>query len=272
VGALAAVAAAVAYFVHSDGGPGGGRDALTVGDAQRKLAAGEAVELIGAEGLPLSNYYRARTGPEANVFLDPDGTMTVSTQRLALVELMPDPMQDRYRFRVAVRFNTWLTPESRAGLYCLHGAVEDNKGRRHHFVELSVMEDDLAEKELETAAGRPPRGRITSVACFLRRATEAPGVRNDHKLVGQEAFETAPPALGQAEPWRELVIEVTPEAIRAVHRNKRIGVMDRRRLEKSDWSQLSHRPLAPRGGLGVYVFGGSASFRFGAIEPLPKDK
>jgi hypothetical protein len=272
LGALAAVVAVVAYSLRSDRGPGESRDALTVGQAKRKLANGEAVELIGARGLPTYNYYKARTGPEANVFLDPDGTMTVSSQRLGLVELLPDPMRDRYRFRVAVRQNTWLNPESRAGLYCLHRVAENDGVRRHHFVELGVTEDDLAVKELEIAAGRKPPGRITSVACFLRRSDEAPSFRHDNRHVGLEVFDSTAPARGQPEPWRELVIEVTPEAIRAIHRNKRIGMMDRRQLEKSNWSLLSHRPLAPRGGLGVYVFGGSASFRFGAVAPLPENK
>jgi len=71
-------------------------------------------------------------------------------------------------------------------------------------------------------------------------------------------------------------VEVTPDKIRALLGQKEIGMVDRSWLDRGVKSLLSERPhltinppLAPRSGLGLYVFGGSASFRFGAIDPLP---
>jgi serine/threonine-protein kinase len=244
--------------------------------AREKLARGEAVELIGARGLPKYNYYKVRSEPETIVFLARDGVLAVSAQRLGLVELLPDPVRDRYRFRVAVRQDTWLTPASRAGLYCLHQASNDEKGTLHHFVDLGVMEDDVDLKNSDPRRavdepGQRANRRLTAIACFLRKAGEPPVV-NGNKLVGQLGFETDGPLAGGTEPWRELVVEVTPDKVRALFGNREVGLIDRRGTLNSDWSWLSIRPAAPRGGLGVYVIGGSASFRFGVIEPLPDNQ
>jgi serine/threonine protein kinase len=249
---------------------------LTVADAQAKLAHLEAVELIGRSGLPNYNYANVLTGPETNVYQDPEGVLAIAAPMLGLVEILPDPMLDSYRFRLAVRQDTWLTPASRAGLYCLHQVSENERGKQHHLVELGVMEDDVTLKVSEPQeAGGPPRRdenrRLTSVACFLRVDGKAL-IDKGQKQWGLLVFETDRPNPGGAEPWRELVIEVTPEQVRAFHGNRPLGQPLDRRREKGTWSWLSTRPRAPRGGLGLYVFGGSASFRFGAIEPLQDHK
>jgi serine/threonine-protein kinase len=238
--------------------------------AQRQLQGGEKVELLGAKGMPL--YQRPRAGPEAHVWLDRDGVLTVSSQKLALIELLPDPMCDRYRFRVSVRQNTTTTNASRAGLYCLHRACPDALGRHHAFVELSLRENDVDMKAVWEKPLGPGR-TVASIALFARLAGDPPV--NDNQPGGEDVFETDYHR-GQPGPWRDLEVEVTPERVVARHEGKQVGQIKSAVLRRRIDSLLAgralqglQRPLTPRDGLGLYVLGSSASFRLGVVEPLP---
>jgi hypothetical protein len=85
---------------------------------ERKLANGEAVTLIGETGSP--RWFRWRTSDErAKTAVGEDGTFSVQTWELGLLELVSDPQREHYRFRVQVRHET-TQQEGRVGVYVAH--------------------------------------------------------------------------------------------------------------------------------------------------------
>jgi hypothetical protein len=156
----------------------------------------------------------------------------------------------------------------------MHSAHEKGGSLHHCFVELSVREDDEDEKALWTFKQPGPKRSVTSICCFTRVSGEDP-IYNDNSPAGQDAFETECEA-GKSGPWRELEVEVSWDRIVAKCAGKQVAQIKQDVLQRRTHSLLKARgnlafqpPLVPRSGLGLYVLGSSASFRLGAIEPLP---
>src|SRR5262249_7281346 len=86
----------------------------------RELAQGRPVTLIGESGRPM--WYRWSTeDTQAKVFHSPDGTFAVHAWDVGLLELLPDPQWDSYRFSVEVRQDLTAEQQGRVGIYFLHG-------------------------------------------------------------------------------------------------------------------------------------------------------
>lgn len=243
---------------------------------QAKLARGEKVQFLGEKGLP--DYYRVRTAHGTNVWTHADGTMTIDAQRVGIVEIMPDPKCDEYAFRVWVRHNSQLTRASRAGIVCLHSSEGKRETSEHYFLELSIQEEDEDAHEVWKQENKPAATRVGSVGAYFRVASgEAPGILN--QPAGQIEFASESPERGQPEPWRELRFEITRERIQAFHGKQEVAVIPLNAVQRRAQSliqknpELSAKPpFGVNGRLCLYVFGGSASFRLGAIEPLTKTK
>lgn len=238
--------------------------------AQRRLENGEKVEVIAEQGFAL--HARIRSGDDASIWLEKDGTMTVTTQKLALIELLPDPMCEHYTFTASVRQNTTTTPVSRAGIYCLHSIHAVDESTRNAFVELSVRDDDEVEKQFWDFKAPGPNRTVSSVMCMLRASGETP-TYSKNSPAGADVFEADAPQ-GKPGPWHQLEFAVSPEQVIATHDGKKIGIVKSDILSRRLNSLLSipgKEPLpklaSPRGGLGLYVLGSSASYRLGAVEP-----
>ena len=241
-------------------------------EAQRALVRGESVNVIGATGMPI--YHRIQAGRDTSCRISDDGCFTIGSEELALVEILPDPMCEHYAFRVWVQQKTWMTRASRAGIYCLHSAHENDRGRQHYFLELSVMEDDEEEKVLRGIPITDRTRRVASLDCLLRGASPSPRF-NDNIPLWREAIPTVLTPGREEEPWRELIVKVSPQGVSAHHGKKKLGELSRTALDRKAGllaamqSQLSNTAaFAERGGLGFCVLGGSASFRLGVLEPL----
>jgi serine/threonine-protein kinase len=243
-------------------------------DALASLARGEPAELLGERGAP--GWLRVPVGETWAQLHHPfDDSFTVTTQSLALVELLPEVPAKRFRFRVQVRAHGGSGPY-RAGLYVGRAARNAPDADVHSFLEWSFSESDAA--ALRAKKPPPAPGRHWGAHAWEWRAVRDPG---DHRLQnsrhnGGHSFLDVPAVKHAARaPWRELVVEAGPDGyrfgwagawpFRAPLPPPQTAVGSLRKAV-GEGAPLG---FAPGGGLGLYVFGGSASFRSAAVLPLP---
>src|SRR5439155_26952148 len=75
--------------------------------------------LIGADGRPPRFTWKT-TGDIRNAFIAPDGTFSVHHPEHGLLELLPDPKLQRYRFKAEVRHDHGAAIEGAVGIYFCH--------------------------------------------------------------------------------------------------------------------------------------------------------
>jgi hypothetical protein len=241
---------------------------------QRRLAQGDAVTLIDKNGPP--GWFHVIAGQERlSTAAKRDGPFSVSTLELGLVELMPDPQVESYRFRVMVRHEDG-TIGGRVGIYVAHSRYATPKGVEHCFCELSF--DDQQDKT--GVARRDARGRkISDVSLRMRRYREGEGLPVDMatSLVPAKYFTPAAPVSGAGQ-WRELILNVTPEKIEAWWDEQKIGEMSYASM-RTVARKMFQDPLdpvniavetSPRNGLGLIIARGTATFHSAVIDPLLK--
>jgi hypothetical protein len=243
---------------------------------RKQLAAGKGVTLIGETGGPVYSTWQAGAAVPTTAPTR-DGTFFFHTFTLSLLDLLPDPGCDRFRFRAEVRHLD--SDHGEVGIYCIHSAPRSARGPEHFLCDLTFTDREITEVKTQQA----------KAALRLRHYRELGAARsaNDTGQLGGHLFAPALPALPPAqrhapgvEPWRTLTLEVTPETIRAFWDGRPAGMVTWDRLrEMGDFIQ-DHLPAAEqvpaefrlRGGLGLYVRRGAASFRRAAVEPLVADK
>jgi serine/threonine-protein kinase len=249
------------------------------------LARREAVTLIGETGEP--KWHRFRNGTAA-LSLARDGTFSVQTWDLCLLELVRDPAVSRYRIRAEVRHaQSSQTTPGEVGLFFLLREQQTPDGLVHSFGQLT-FNDIVAPADL--AALAPPD---LPVALVVPRENSVhlcphlcpPGshpVANDHRLAGRSPrlFKAAGHQGGD---WRTLTVEIAPRGVRGEWgAGKAVG-----EISAKEWGDKVGRDLAapgapappadappdfsPGGAFGLYVEKGSASFRRVVVEPLGEE-
>jgi eukaryotic-like serine/threonine-protein kinase len=264
---VAVVAPLTAYLSHPD---------RQLEPIQRQLAAGHAVTLISETGPPKWSRYQAGRAT-ARVSTAPDEPFFLTTHQTILLELLPDPKRQRYRFTAQVRHNN-SGENGEVGIYFAHSRHATAQGEQHCFCTLTF--NDLHSKD----SRRPPNVSLKGnpVALDLRRYSEPnPGPYRNLSTPGLPAqyFAPAVPRRGPG-PWRQLAVEVTPERIRFCWgRDSWSGPLSRQELVKRADEILAHsvdptdlRPeFAPEGALGLFVYQGSASFRQVVVKPFTEE-
>jgi hypothetical protein len=215
-----------------------------------------------------------------------DGSFTVHSWRPALLELVRDPQRPRYRLRAEVRHET-SAKDSRIGIYVAHHIHPLPAGPIHQFVALAFYdiesEKELYDKNMSQPRRLrlpPPRGNPVTLDPHLYTEHE-PEPWHAPILCGpRDYFE--PVGVG-GRMWRELMVEVTPDGIKGFWSGKVFGQLSSpllleftnkylagiRKEQANDPFARDFEPIyAPRGGLGLFVSDGSASFRRVVIEPL----
>jgi serine/threonine-protein kinase len=247
------------------------RAAQRAAQIDRDLVENRPAVIIGEFGAP-PRFQLATNPADSQAWVGPDGTFTVMSFKIALVQLLADPKRQRYRFRAEVRHDA-TSYDTEVGIYCLHSAHTTAKGEpAHGFCSLSF--NDLWFR-------RPQQGN--QVNLMLRRYVEQNHWPPSLKIgLLQEHFPPAGETAGATAPWRQLAVEVTPEEIRAtwegmVLQAGREEKVSREKLtEEARWlaeydkdpiPELKAR-LDPQDGLGLFVYKGRASFRRVVIEPL----
>jgi hypothetical protein len=232
---------------------------------ESKLARETAQTLIDESGRPAwSNVVAGRK--TALLAQSADGTFFVETWSLALVELVRDPQQTSFRLRAEVRHDE-VRPPGEVGIYLAHRKYETPPRGSHHFVQLSFND-----------VGGGPAEHVRLVSTFYREGDKKLG--QEHRATGV-MWPLKPMGLGNTT-WRRLALEVRKSSLRAFWDGALIGnwsirrIVERNLLAQQSISKMDAEDVlaglrsdfAPRGGVGLYVKIGSASFRRVAIEPL----
>jgi serine/threonine-protein kinase len=261
LGAL--IAPVVAYF----------REPARKLDASFKaLRQGKPVTLIGRDGGPAWFQVIPPLG-DTKTETAPDGTFSVTALRFALVELLPDPQLERYRFSAEVRHDTGAGPSGKVGIYFAGSKRSTAEGQivddfwGIDFNDIVDMSRPRQLGDLEGRTGNP-------VLCFIER----------HLRSEQDVVKHKIPKLERRFPrsllaWRKVAVLVTPERIKAFWDHEFIGELSlielmksSERLDEAAPVQAGLKPIfAPRGALGLYVFNAAASFRSVKVEPLEQD-
>jgi serine/threonine-protein kinase len=251
---------------------------------QRQLAGGKAVQIIGNQGAPPWSQFQAGED-QTRLSVNRDGFFTIDTWQVVLLELMPDPMMERYRFSAEVCMNDRIDFDSAVGIYFGHSKYWENSQAHNYFFELSYGKtEDIPQGKPATVHAKDPSKEIELRLNFRHYCEPAFGrIRNFRSPTG--VWETLPadaPAAGDSEPWYKLAVEVTPEKLRVFWKEALIREVLRKHwkmqmgkkslLRKSPDLKQAFPKFAARDALGLYVSRGSASFRLVAITPLPETK
>jgi serine/threonine-protein kinase len=238
---------------------------------QKQLAQGKPVTLIGPTGPPA--WFRWQGGEDrARIVLSDDDSFSISTQATAMLELLPDPENEGYRFSAEMRI--WPGPVAHAGLYFGHSPIETPTGTLHFTAEWS-LHDSYAVRQ----------ANFKLRCCKFSPSSKVP-VKIPQPLVGH----TEDGQAGQPFHWCTLALEIRPQDFRIFWQGQEVQPgMSRPELQEEfrKWTRERSRnlleslgftdnnpvPTFPaRAGLGLYIEECTVSFRNVAIEPIvPKD-
>src|SRR5262249_38772218 len=136
---------------------------------QAALTRGELAVLIPEKGPP--RWFRLQTG-DAGTGIDPrDGSFLFHTFWLSLLELIPDPQLDRYRFRAEIRQQEDPARLGEVGIYFARTNLVGTKGAADSFLALSFTDGPQSLTVVKDAKGQAFR-RATLDYRFFRE----PGV------------------------------------------------------------------------------------------------
>jgi tRNA A-37 threonylcarbamoyl transferase component Bud32 len=237
---------------------------------QERLKHAQAVTLIGPTGE--ARYARPVLGIRDTV-LSPaaDGLYIVEGKRYSLVELVADPQCDEFVLRAEMWHREGGT--GMVGLYVNHATREQARGTEHTFCSLtfndgpvvpSIDQGHLALRLWHF--GDPWQGTV------LRRST------------GTSVRRFTPAGPSPAQPaWRTVAAAVSPAGLRVTWGQDEPIAFPRERLQRlmsnlteeatldepaAEGPAFAEPPVFPRrGGLGLFVYHGKASFRNVAILP-----
>jgi serine/threonine protein kinase len=230
-----------------------------------RLKAGHAVTLIGMTGPP-AWYALLVSGTPVMVSTAPGDLFTLTTSYdFSLLELLPDPQQQRYRYSAEVRFNPSSPHFGAAGIFFAQSKRETAKGRVYSFCKLSLLHDLGSRSDNLVQFG---------IQAYLEPVRGQPSF-NSHMVTLQRHLPRA-----KATEWRRLAVEVRPELIRVWWDGRFLGQVSSSALRKAAeqtfslnatrFGQKLRANFTPRMGLGLYIQGGSASFRNVTVESLPE--
>jgi hypothetical protein len=236
---------------------------------QREVENGRIVTLIQEVGPP--RWWRPITNAAEVAISAGPGEFTVDTQKLALIELLPDPRRNDYSFQVEVRHNDCHAGAScEVGIYLMHHERNTGQaGKEHLFCALGFND------RVDMAGGFPQHAVPGNpVKLFTQSYLESsPSVRH-HVTRLQQYFK--PAASGKdTTSWRRLAVSVRagrakPAEVEATFDGQRLSwcMQTGNGLRQHEHFYLIEDVLERRGGLGLYVSGGSASFRWAVVEPI----
>jgi hypothetical protein len=241
---------------------------------QQELEAGRPVTLMDEAGPP--PWFQPATRPaDMRTSVADDGTFSVETRHLALVELLPDLKQRCYRFSVEVRHDDYFNYEGRVGIYFAHSKCGTASGETVHFFYALYFNDRYKLSNL--VPHLPPVANHFELA-VCRQSEPGDFLHGPRVQTLHAEFEPAQAGRNLG-PWRKIAVKVTPKGVEAFWEGKAIGTRSRSRLMRTGKNLAVNfvdpgdvnRKFAFRDGLGLYVYRGVASFRRIVVEPLVED-
>ena len=246
---------------------------------RKTLGKGETVTIVGLDGRP--DYFRIRVGDgDAHVRNWPsDGAFTIDTPTLTLMEVIPpEACRDGFRLTAAVRINNGQVADARGGLYYGYNRRDQGPGPRHLFAELAYTEFSPSATKIAKA---PNDGlRHGWWAYSLRHFAPAPADSPCDTTIGiwQGPAISRWPMGDEAEPWRILMLELTPtrttirwdDAPPKEFINIENEVKLTNCVKNVQRYALAPPPLdvGPAMGAGFFVSEASVSFRSVVVKPL----
>lgn len=256
--------------------------------AESQFEQGSVATLLGETGKP--PWFRIRHGEDCSqVSQFEDGTFTVHTTKVCLVEMLPKVSKKNFRFSAKIRHHQG-EPSSRVGLYFAHGIFPGPVSGIQQFTSLDFTDRSSAVATWEKIpfAKKPPRPKGNSVAIahtvttwqkpfldcscqgnLLQGACFVPGFLSATKNTDM--------------PWRVLEIRVLDHECHGYWNGDPVGTMDAAMFENAatqslavlgknlgDPSLVAAVPstFCSTGGIGLYVTRGVATFSSVHIEPL----
>jgi hypothetical protein len=258
-------------------------------DIEGELARHQRVVLIGETGAPRSSRWCA--GAErSQTSTARDGSFSVHSWDVGLLELVHDPGRTYYRIRAQVRHEK-SDDTGEVGIYFCHCQWPTTDGAEAHcFVQLTFndIKDAVAlHGRLPPMNPMPPAPQGNPVSLLARLYALRQGeVVGDDRIAGLVPELFRPAGFGGG-PWRSLAVEVTPSKCSAYwEANQSLGAAqlldlvsraedaarERGLGRGNDLPLQQAQPGFPwHGALGLYVQRSSASFRSVVIEPLPEE-
>jgi serine/threonine-protein kinase len=228
------------------------------------LAAGRPVQLLGDSGLPAS-YGWSTQEPTAKIVQTNDGSFALQCWERGLLELVPDPQTDRFRYRAEVRHDHTIRDDAVAGIYCMYHQQPTAGGIEHSYCLLAFNDREVA-----------PGTRKNLIHQRIQSHREPDQVSDIYHFEASSSFFEPELAVNTPGPWRKLALEVTPEEIQVFWEGNPIN--------RKSWKEVRQhvrtargfvpKPLEiiptfdPRAALGLLVHKSSASFRRIFVEPL----
>ncbi|MFO0847195.1 MAG: serine/threonine-protein kinase [Gemmataceae bacterium] len=247
---------------------------------ERELAAGRAVTLIGEQGEPVwGRWLIGET--DHRTFQPADGAFTVYTPAAdGMLELVPAPQTESYKVTAEVRHEQGHGI-GEVGLYVARQEHPGGGAPVHFFTSLTF--DDVSPvREIVVPTPGSPRPSPPSRRPRLQTQVRSePNVPPDLQWVmAGSAGPEFRPSGGTA--WRAIELTVRQDGVDASWdgQQMRFTAEDIRRnvaehlqrvkprFPNDPFVQQLHPSFAPRGGLGLYLQRGTASFRRVRVEPL----
>jgi serine/threonine protein kinase len=250
---------------------------------QSELAHGRPVTLVGTSGEP--NWFRWQSGKfGTQTELGDDRAWTISSWNQALLELVPDPQVENYRFSAQVRHDK-SDRQGAVGLYFGHKQYHFSSFDLQFFTYLSFNgvsgnADSLAILPAYVKRSAVAPGNVVSLRSYL---VFEPSDGNDFGrrlgLATGPSFQPGGPNLTR---WHDLEIVVTPSSVTCSWDDGQPFTVPTKRIQRTSDEHLETSALPPRaplprgflpkydvrGGIGLYVWRGSAAFRSVKITPL----
>ncbi|MBI3410079.1 MAG: serine/threonine protein kinase [Planctomycetes bacterium] len=247
-----------------------------VAEIPKQLKGGKAVTLIGPTGGFRWASWASGPAKELPAF-DAKAPFRLESSDIGLLELIPNPGVDSYRFRGEVRHVAGDTPYE-VGMYFARGSQPTESGWVNLFLTLSFTDVENVQRD-------PVKRNPMYISAYMRREP-------DHSKLAR-IYSGSPtyyePHLGLENPgrlenpWRTIAIEVYPDRFRAYWQNKLVEGIGWKAINATSAKNLSNRIQLPGGvnelkvidpdfgpqqGLGLFVTGSAAEFRNVVIEPI----
>jgi serine/threonine-protein kinase len=262
-------------------------EAKALAEIEGDLALGKSVTLVGEKGMP--RWSRWITGEsEGKASLAPrDKTLRVQSWAPALLELVPQIPWESYRFTAQVRHDkSDLDPaDGGVGIYFGRQAFPGNPCDVQFFIQLSfnAVRGDADVRAMAPAGVRLPQTSLNApVKLFPRFFVDTEEKITFERRYGGVVGPAVEPLGEDNGQWHKLEVIVTPAHLKALY-NGQAFEADRAALEQEVHQNLAQDPPPPgspmrrgliprletRGGLGLYVHRGTASFRLVSVTLLP---
>jgi serine/threonine protein kinase len=258
--------------------------------AREELRAGRPVTLVDGEGNATAMFRLLGGGGTAHSERDPDGWWRVDTTAETLAEFLDDPGIESFTLSGEVRGNR-LASIPRAGLFVAHRRIASPEGDWHFQLEYLFEEcpdnfvvppapaglpvvppKSKVYKPNVVRPGMPPEVGQRVVRLHASQLADGPG-ENPEDLNG---WDIGRDDAVEGGPWRKMGIRASVATFAVSWAGQEEYSIPEINVDRLNKMQLFLRekpdpPLAfkARGGLGVYVSGGSASFRNLTIVPGP---